>query len=54
VSIRRFGDSVILTGTLHSKSAKENLLSSITVVFMKKGGNWKIASAQWTPVEGQK
>jgi ketosteroid isomerase-like protein len=54
VSVRRFGDTVILTGTLHSKSAKESFLSSTTVVFVKNVANWKIASAQWTPVEGQK
>src|SRR5215813_2076027 len=37
VSVRRFGDTVILTGTLHSKSAKESFLSSTTVVFATKG-----------------
>ena len=54
VSVRRFGNTVILTGILHSKSTKENLQSGTTVVFVKKEGKWKIASAQWTPVEEQK
>lgn len=54
VSVRRFGDTAILTGILHSKSAKENSQSGTTVVFVKNRGKWKIASAQWTPVEGQK
>ena len=54
VTVRRFGDTAILTGTLHAKSAEENSQSATTVVFVKSGRTWKIASAQWTPVEEQK
>lgn len=50
VSVRLFGDAAILTGTLHTKSAKENLQEATTVVFVRSAGKWKIASAQWTPV----
>jgi ketosteroid isomerase-like protein len=54
VSVRLFGDTAILTGILHAKSAKENSQEGTTVVFVKIGGKWKIASAQWTPVEERK
>ena len=54
VSVRRFGDTAILTGILHAKSAKETFQNGTTVVFVKSEGKWKIASAQWTPVEEKK
>ena len=54
VSVRRFGDTAILTGILHAKSAKETLQNGTTIVFVKSEGKWKIASAQWTPVEEKK
>ena len=54
VSVRRFGDTAILTGMLHSKSAEENTDEATTVVFVHSGGKWKIASAQWTVVESKK
>jgi ketosteroid isomerase-like protein len=54
VSARRFGDTAILTGVLHTKSAKENSHEGTTVVFVKNGGQWRIASVQWTPVEEKK
>jgi ketosteroid isomerase-like protein len=50
VSVRRFGDAAILTGILTSKSAKENAKDATTVVFVQSSSQWKIASAQWTPV----
>ena len=50
VSVRRFGDTAVLTGILTSKSAKENEQEATTVVFVHGSGQWKIASAQWTPV----
>jgi ketosteroid isomerase-like protein len=50
VSVRRFGDTAILTGVLTTKSAKENSRYGTTVVFVQSSGKWKIASAQWTPV----
>ena len=54
VSVRRFGDTAILTGILHTKSAKENSQDGTTVVFVQSSGKWKIASAQWTPVASTK
>src|SRR5262249_31281849 len=54
VSVRRFGDTVILTGTLTTKSAKEKSQDGTTVVFVQSSGKWKIASAQWTPVVSTK
>jgi ketosteroid isomerase-like protein len=49
VSVRRFGDTAILTGILTTKSAKESSQDATTVVFVRSAGQWKIASAQWTP-----
>lgn len=54
VSVRQFGDTAILTGTLQTKSAKENSQDATTVVFVRSSGKWKIASAQWTPVASTK
>jgi ketosteroid isomerase-like protein len=54
VSVRRFGDTAVLTGILHTKSAKENSQDGTTVVFVRDSGKWKIASAQWTPVASTK
>lgn len=50
VSVRRFGDTAVLTGILTTKSAGENSKDATTVVFVQSSGKWKIASAQWTPV----
>jgi ketosteroid isomerase-like protein len=50
VSVRRFGETAVLTGVLTSKTAKENEKEATTVVFVQSSGRWKIASAQWTPV----
>jgi ketosteroid isomerase-like protein len=50
VSVRRFGDTAIITGILNTKSGKENSKEATTVVFVHESGKWKIASAQWTPV----
>jgi ketosteroid isomerase-like protein len=49
VSVRRFGNTAVLTGILTTKSAKENSRGATTVVFVQSSGKWKIASAQWTP-----
>jgi ketosteroid isomerase-like protein len=54
VSVRQFGDAAILTGTLHTKSAKVNSDEATTVVFVRSSGKWKIASAQWTTVASTK
>ena len=50
VSVRRFGDTAILTGILTTKSAGDNSQEATTVVFVMSSGKWKIASAQWTTV----
>ena len=54
VSVRRFGDTAILTGIITTKSAKESSQDATTVVFVQSSGKWKIASAQWTPVASTK
>lgn len=54
VSVRRFGDTAILTGTLTAKSAAENSKAGTTVVFVRNAGQWKIASAQWSAVSDTK
>lgn len=54
VAVRRFGDTAILTGILTTKSASGNSQDGTTVVFVQSSGKWKIASAQWTPVETTK
>ena len=54
VSVRQFGDTAILTGILHAKSAKETFEDGTTLVFVKSRGKWRIASAQWTPMEEKK
>jgi ketosteroid isomerase-like protein len=51
VSVRRFGDTAILTGTLTTRSVKENSRESTTVVFVETPQGWKIASAQWTTIK---
>lgn len=51
VAVRRFGSTAILTGTLTTKSPKENSQEATTVVFVESSGSWKIASAQWTSVK---
>lgn len=50
VTVRQFGDTAILTGTLQTKSPKENSQEATTIVFVRSSGKWKIASAQWTPI----
>ena len=50
VSVRRFGNTAILTGVLTTKSDKENSKDATTILFVQSSGKWKIASAQWTPV----
>jgi ketosteroid isomerase-like protein len=54
VVVRQFGDTAVLTGTVTSKTATETDKSSETVVFVRRGGKWLIASAQWTPVAAPK
>lgn len=53
-AVRRFGDTAILTGVVTSKSAEETSQEATTVVFLHEAGKWKIASAQWTPIENKK
>jgi ketosteroid isomerase-like protein len=50
VSVRRFGDTAILTGIVTSKSEKDSSREATTVVFVQSSGKWKIATAQWGQV----
>lgn len=50
VSVRKFGDTAILTGTLVNESTREKTQEATTVIFVRNAGQWKIASAQWTDV----
>ncbi|MGH9408816.1 MAG: nuclear transport factor 2 family protein [Vicinamibacterales bacterium] len=50
VTVRRFGDTAILTGIHTSTSPTETSRVATTVVFVRVSGKWKIASAQWTPI----
>jgi len=52
--VRQFGDTAILTGVVTSKSKEETSQDATTVVFLREAGKWKIASAQWTPIENKK
>jgi ketosteroid isomerase-like protein len=54
VTVRQFGDTAILTGTLTNKTARDTNNGGTTVVFVRRSGTWLIASAQWSPVEGGK
>jgi len=54
VSVRRFGDTAILTGILATKAPDGNSKEGTTVVFVRNAGKWKVASAQWTPVSDEK
>jgi hypothetical protein len=51
-TVRQFGDTAILTGILTDKTARETNKSGTTVVFVRRGGTWLIASVQWSRVEG--
>jgi hypothetical protein len=54
VTVRQFGDTAILTGTLTNKTARETNKSGTTMVFVRRGGTWLIASVQWSPLRGGK
>jgi hypothetical protein len=51
VTVRQFDNTAVLTGVLTTSGATErssNGNMGTTVVFVRSGGAWKIASAQWT------
>ena len=54
VAVRRFGDTAILTGILSSRTGADNDKEATTVVFVRTSDQWKVASAQWTPVTSDK
>jgi ketosteroid isomerase-like protein len=54
VSIRRFGDTAIMTGILTSSYAAGSRDEATTVVWVRQNGGWRVASAQWTPVPGSR
>ena len=49
-TVREFGDTALLTGTVISRDTRthESDSTATTVVFVKKDGKWLVASAQWT------
>jgi Domain of unknown function (DUF4440) len=52
VAVRQFGDTAILTGMLTSRTPGETDKAGTTVVFVRRGGRWLIASTQWTAAAG--
>jgi hypothetical protein len=52
VTVRQFGDTAILTGMLTSRTPGETDKAGTTVVFVRRGGRWLIASTQWTAAVG--
>lgn len=50
VTVHRFGETAVLMGILNSKTPTETGQVATIVVFVRSSGQWKIASAQWTPV----
>ena len=51
-TVRRFGDTAILTGTVTTKVAgSPDEKASTTVVWVDQSGKWLIASAQWSHVD---
>jgi ketosteroid isomerase-like protein len=50
VTVRRFGDTAILTGIHTTVTGKDTSRVATTVVFVRQSGRWRIASAQWTPI----
>ena len=52
VTVRQFGDTAILTGMLTSRTPGETDMAGTTVVFVRRGGRWLIASTQWTAAAG--
>jgi Domain of unknown function (DUF4440) len=53
VTVRQFGETAVLTGTLTSRTPKETDRAGTTVVFVRRGGKWLIASTQWTAAAGK-
>jgi hypothetical protein len=52
VTVRQFGDTAILTGMLTSRTPGETDKAGTTVIFVRRGGRWLIASTQWTAASG--
>ena len=48
--VRQFGDTAILTGVVTVEPSMFSSADKVatTVVFAREGGNWRVASAQWT------
>jgi tetratricopeptide (TPR) repeat protein len=54
VDVRQFADTAILTGTVTTEPSLYGApdKAGTTVVFVREGGSWKIASAQWASTVG--
>jgi ketosteroid isomerase-like protein len=54
-AVRQFGNTAILTGILATNGAQQgNGHMATTVVFVRSGGTWMIASAQWCDASSSK
>ena len=49
-SVRRFGSTAVLIGRLSLTDGAEHESLVFTEVWVKRGGHWRIGSAQWTAV----
>ena len=54
VIVRSFGETAVLTGTVMTTVGGDVDKAATTVVFVRSSGKWRVASAQWTPVDSRK
>jgi hypothetical protein len=54
VTVRQFGEVAILTGVLSTRTATSAENGGTTVVFVRPGGTWRIASVHWSPGKRRK
>jgi ketosteroid isomerase-like protein len=54
VTVRQFGEAAILTGVRSTRTATSTENGGATVVFVRRGGTWRIASVHWSPGKRRK
>jgi hypothetical protein len=54
VTVRQFGETSILTGILSTNTATAAENGGTTVVFVRRGNTWRIASVHWSPGKRRK
>jgi hypothetical protein len=54
VDVRQFGEAAVLTGKMTTIAKSQSDVAATTVVFVRQGGGWRIASAHWSPVAAKK